>query len=683
MPPPSPSPTPAGTAPLPLAQRLQQLQAACGKVYETYAPAPSSPGSAADAAAAPKKLDHHERSRLQTLVTEQVSALYQESFASSARVQIAGAELEKLLRLLPSLVAVSAPPAYRPPLLMTVVRVLHPRRNDSPTPHVPDAVLAGVLLSLVRLLHHPDPWAAGQVSNVTATRASAAALLAQLLRHFVIHAQEAAVVGQWRQWQELANNALLDAVRIWIEEMDVQRPPAGNGAAHKRSMPAKPSPKLSPSAACVLSQLLDLVDALVEHPCAHSLPNDAWLPALTCVVRLGGSPQEAPQHLELSYAVLQVLMHVREKGVVSPGVWRQLALGVVAKSIPHGSADAPDPIPASSLSTSATSYAALFLKYVHLTKSLMFVAVEESSTDSSTARATAAELHTVLAGLVELSSSVLIEKASAADSAAATSSSSGGGRVSLLAAVVKDLLTVREESHSAPRQYARYVQGMFAGSTPLVPYIIQVMATECYRQMPLLAAPNVPSVLATNAEILQGVFLWSIHAIIDEGLLDSTRRTVVAAALPYALCDAADAVLGQLNERLSVILLSNPALAAQRDVPLLAVRVIACEGLALLLHFLLFVVALYGITDEVSWNVHFRDRLHAAEARVMRTVGTFDCGVPHVLRAFTDALDRMSSTLGPTAAKVSALLPNSTRPSLASSGCHGALDNLFEVIPIF
>ncbi|KPI83608.1 hypothetical protein ABL78_7361 [Leptomonas seymouri] len=678
MPPTPSSSTPATSVAVPLAQRLQLLQRECGGVYETYAPVTSSSDPAANTAA--KKLGHRERSRLQHLVTEQVSALYKECF-SSAKVQLADAELEQLLRLLPSLVALSAPPTLRPPLLMIVIRVLNPQKDDSPAPQASNATLEGVLHSLALLLLHPDPWATGEAPNAAVIRGSAASLLAQLLRYVIAHAPEAVVEAQWRQWQELAHNTLLDNMRKWVEELDAQRPQTGKAEAHKQSMPAKPPPPgLSPSAACVLCQLLDLIDALVEHPCARSLPHDAWLPALSCVAHLAGSPQSAPQHLELSYAVLQVLTHVREKGVVSPGMWRQLALDIVAKSIPHGPADAPVPIPVSSISPSTTTYATLFLKYVHFVKSVMLLPVEEHLTDSSAARNTAAQLHTVLAELVELSTSVFIDKGSAA---APTAAATSGLRVSLLAAVVKCLFTGCEESRTSPRQYSRYVYGMLAGSAPLVPYIIKEMAMECYRQTPLLDTPNVASMLSTNAEILQGVFLWAIHAIIDEGLLDSTRHSAVAAALPYVLYDSIDAILGQLNERFAMTLLSNSSLPATKDVPLLAARVIAHEGLALLLHLLLFVVVLHGIPDEVSWNVRFRDRLYATETRVMRTVGAFDCGVPQVLRTFTDALERVSSTLRPTAARISTLLPSPARPSLVSAGCHGALEKLLEVLPIF
>lgn len=672
MPPPSPSTFPPAAASS-LYQRLQQLQAACGAVYDNFAPAPSTSGPLSDAAAAKKKkLDHRERSRLEHLATEQVNALYQECFASSStKVQLANADLELLLRLLPSLTALSAPPTSQTPLLMIVVRVLHPQKNDAALPQVSDAVLSSVLLSLAHLLHLPDPWAAGQAPSAVGIRATAAGLLAQLLRFFVAHAQEAAVEAQWRQWQELANNALLNDVRTWLEEADAQREHDSHGVVRQRSSPAKASPASPSSAECVLCQLVDLVDAVVEHPCTRSLPSDTWPPVLSAVAHLAGSPQEAPQHLTLSCAVLQTLTHVREKGVVSPGVWRQVALDVLAKSVPHGPADAPSPLPVSPLATSSVTYATLYLKYVHFTKSLMLLAVEESSADSSAARDTAAQLHAVLAGLVELSASVFLATPAA------------GGRVSLLAAVVKDLLTVREESRSAPRQYARYVEGMLAGSTPLVLCNIQALATECHSQTTQLADSVAASVLAANAEVLQGVYVWSIHAVVDEGLLDSTRRAAVAAALPWTLYDAAEATLGQLSERLALVLVTSPMLSARKDVPLLAARVIACEGLALLLRFVLFVVALYGTADEISWNVRFRNRLYAAETRIMRIVGAFDCGPPQVLRAFTDALDRMSSILGPTAAKVSALLPNSTRPALVSAGCHGALDKLLEVIPIF
>jgi hypothetical protein len=668
-------PSPSSTTAVPLAQRLQQLKTECGNVYDTYAAvAPSSSAPSTSASAAPKMLDHRERSRLEHLVTEQVTALYKDGFSSTVnRVQVSSAEWEQLLRLLPSLAALSPPPMPRAPLHMLLLQILHPQKNDNPTPSVPDAALAATLLSLARLLHQPNAWAADQWQNVIAIRASAASLLAPLLRYFVAYASEAAVEAQWRQWQELANNALLSSMCMWVEEVDAQRTQGDNAAPRKRSSPTKSSRDVTASFECVLCQLVDLVDALAEHPCARSLPSDAWPSVLFSVVHLTGSPQQARQHLELAYAVLQVLMHVREKSVVSAGVWRQLMLEVVAKSIPHGLADAPNPIPVSLLSTSGVSYATLFLKYVHVTKTLVLFAVE-SSTDS-TARDTASHLHAVLAGLVELSACVFIEKRSTGDGAAATTSTAGG-RVSLLAAVVKELLTVRAESVNAPRQYARYVAGMLAGSAPMVPYMIKAMVTDCCSQVSLLAAPDVTSVLATNVEILQGVFLWSIHTIIDEGLL-------VATALPWALYDVTAAALGQLSERFSLVLLSNPTMSVKNDTPLLAVRLIACEGLVLLLHFLLFVVALYGITDEVSWNVRFRDQLYAAETRVMRIVAAFDCGVPHVLREFTDALEQISSLLGPTAAQVSALLLNSTRPSLGFAGCHGALDKLLEVLPVF
>lgn len=192
--------------------------------------------------------------------------------------------------------------------------------------------------------------------------------------------------------------------------------------------------------------------------------------------------------------------------------------------------------------------------------------------------------------------------------------------------------------------YVRYVQQMLISRTPIVPYIITHLLRDFQSQTALLTTSHGSTVLSTNLEILQNVFLCFIHAAIDEGLLDVSR--------------------------LAEVLLTCPA-----------ARVTACEGLALLLRFLLLMVMPCGVADEVSWNARYRECLYAAEKRVMRTVSVFDCGSPHVHSVFMDALDQISTLLVPTATRVRTLLPSSTQPSLVPAGCQGALGKLTEVIP--
>lgn len=664
----APAPAPATAAPT-LTQRLQRLQKDCGGAYDVHT---------TDAAGGSKKKEEvRERRRLQGLAAEQLRALSADLAAVPLR--ISAADLELLLRLLPSLAALaetSLLSSSQPPLRTLVARLMHRRPKDGDLPSVDDAVLAGVLLCCAHLLHRPEDWAApGDAQHATAVRAAAAFLLSQLLPFFVSRAQEAVVEAQWRQWQAVARNALLTEIQQWVDATDALRTPASQQESSKLSAAAAAAQHARAAAAeTSLSSFVALVDALTGHPCARGLPSESWPPLLISVARLAAPPSRAPQHLELTYGVLQALLHAREHGVVTPGVWRQVSVRLVAVALPHSSADAPAPIPVSDLARSGLSYATLFLQYVHLTKALCFVAVEESATGSSTARDTAAQLHSTLSGLVQLAPSVFIQTATAVPNA---------GCVSLLAAVVKDLLTVRQESRSVPRQYARYVQGMLAGAAPLVPHILTAMAKECQEQVALLASSAVAAVVATNAEVLQGVLLWSIHAVVDEGLLDVTRRSAVAAALPWKHYEAASEALRHMEEHLALVLLSTPSVTATSGVPLLAARVIACAALNLLLNLVLFVFVPYGIADEVSCNARFRTQLFAAETRVMRIVAAFDCGATPVLHAFTDAVDELSSSLGPVAAKVSALLPNSTRPALVTAGCHGALDKLLEVIPIF
>ncbi|AYU76817.1 hypothetical protein LdCL_110009650 [Leishmania donovani] len=296
------------------------------------------------------------------------------------------------------------------------------------------------------------------------------------------------------------------------------------------------------------------------------------------------------------------------------------------------------PSPASTL-----NYASLFVAYVRLVKALVFLEVEESATGSNTARSTAMQMHAVLAGLVEMSTHVYLEK----DASPAAASGAAKARVPLLSTVVKDLLSVREESRSSPTQYVRYVQRMLIGRTPIVPCIITQLLRDCQSQTALLTTSHDPTVLGTNVEILQNVFLWSVHAAIDEELLDVSHRAEVFPALPWGLYDAADAFVGQLTVRLAEVLLTCPAVCAHKDAVVLEARVIACEGLTLLLRFLLFVVIPCGVPDEVSWNARYRACPYATEERVMWTVAAFDCGSPHVLSAFIDALDQMSMLLAP------------------------------------
>lgn len=203
--------------------------------------------------------------------------------------------------------------------------------------------------------------------------------------------------------------------------------------------------------------------------------------------------------------------------------------------------------------------------------------------------------------------------------------------------------------------YVRYVQQMLISRTPILPYIITHLLRDFQSQTALLTTSHGSTVLSTNLEILQNVFLCFIHAAIDEGLLDVSR--------------------------LAEVLLTCPAACAHTAAVVLAARVTACEGLALLLRFLLLMVMPCGVADEISWNARYRECLYAAEKRVMRTVAVFDCGSPHVHSAFMDALDQISTLLAPTATRVRTLLPSSTQPSLVPAGCQGALGKLTEVIP--
>ncbi|KAG5483876.1 hypothetical protein CUR178_06873 [Leishmania enriettii] len=660
-----------------LHQQLQRLQERFGSIYDAYAlEAPDEPRSRK------AKLGHRARARLQRAMLRDLGALYRDAFASS-QVRVSAADLETLLRLVPSLTALSGLPTPDAPLLLIVACALQPQRNDAPAPHVPDAVLQSALLNLMRLLHNPEPWSEGSAQVALAIRTTSAALLAHLLRHFVASAEEAAVAAQWRQWQESSNRTLLDEVHTWVTELEMaQARPASAGTRNRPSLlrTDTSTSALSPTAAAaVLCQVLSFVAALVEHPCARSLSSGSWAALLSSVVSVVGQPLDAIKQIDLSCTALNIVLGVRDAGLVSPGEWRELALQTVGKSVPHEEEDAPVPLSVSSLSSNTCDYASLFMAYVRLVKALLLVEVEESATDSNTARSTATQLHAVLAGLVEMSTHVYLEKGASTPAGSGTAEA----RVTLLSAVVKDLLSVREESRGSPRQYARYVQGVLIGPTPVVPYIITQLGRAFLAQTALLTTSRGLTVLSTNAEILQSVFLWSIHAAIDEGLVEVSRRAEVSAALPWDLYNAADAVAGELTERLAEVFLTGPTVCAQKGVAALAARVIACEGLALLLRFLLFMVIPYGVEDEVSWDARYRESLYAAEERVMRTVAAFDCGSPNLLSAFTDALDQMSTLLGPMAAKVSALLPSSTQPSLAPAGCQGALDKLLEVIPIF
>lgn len=670
----------AAVATASIAAQLERLQEQFGRVYEAHA---------AEAAAASRpKFDHHERTRLQrSLATELVSL--QHDYFGATSVRLSGAELEALIRLLPSLAALSDLPSTDAPLLVVVTRALQPPRVEEHAARVAGDVVPHVLQCLTRLLHEPETWAAGAAEAVLAVRTTAAALLARLLRYFVAHAEEAAVEAQWRQWQDTAGHALLERLQAWVAELATSAEAEPGSTPRRRPSSRKTSAVASslppPTAAALLCQLLSLVVVLVEHPCARALSPESWAPLLGAAAAAVGAPRRAPARLELAYTALHVVLTARDAGVVPPGMWRERGLQTVARSVPRGEADAPAPLPVSSLSSATLNYAALFLAYVRLAKALTFLEVEESATGSETARSTAAQLHGVLTGLIEMSAHVFMERGAASSSFLQQQQQQQftETRVSLLPAVVKDLLSVREESRSSPRQYARYVQGMLVGRTPLVPYIVVQLVRDCKSQMALLASPRGPVVLSTNAEILQGVFLWSIHAAIDEGLLDLSHRAEVMATLPWERYDAADVMVGELTEQLAEALLTLPALCTHRDAPLLAARVAACEGLALLLRFLLFVVVPCGVGDEASWNVRYRNHLYAAEERVMRVAGAFDCGSPAVLAAFAEALDRMSTLLSPTAAKVSALLPSTTRPALVTAGCQGALDKLMEVMPIF
>ncbi|KAG5505911.1 hypothetical protein JIQ42_06705 [Leishmania sp. Namibia] len=660
-----------------LHQQLQQLQERFGSIYDAYAlEAPDEPRSRK------AKLGHRARARLQRAMLRDLGALYRDAFASS-QVRVSATDLETLLRLVPSLTALSGLPTPDAPLLLIVACALQPQRNDAPAPHMPDAVLQSVLLNLMRLLHNPEPWSEGSAQVALAIRTTSAALLAHLLRHFVASAEEAAVAAQWRQWQESSNRTLLDEVRTWVTELKMAQAQPGNAGTRNRpsllGTDTSMSALSSTTAAAVLCRVLSFVAALVEHPCARSLSSGSWAALLSSVVSVVGQPRDAIKQIDLSYTALNIVLGVRNAGVVSPGEWRELALQTVAKSVPHEEEDAPVPLPVSSLSSNTCDYASLFMAYVRLVKALLLVEVEESATDSNTARSTATQLHAVLARLVEMSTHVYLEKGASTPAESGTAEA----RVTLLSTVVKDLLSVREESRGSPRQYARYVQGVLIGPTPLLPYIITQLGRACLAQTALLTTSRGLKVLSTNAEILQSVFLWSIHAAIDEGLVEVSRRAEVSAALPWDLYNAADAIVGELTERLAEVLLTGPTVCAQKGVAALAARVIACEGLVLLLRFLLFMVIPYGVEDEVSWDARYRESLYAAEERVMRTVAAFDCGSPNLLSAFTDALDQISTLLGPMAAKVSALLPSSTQLSLAPAGCQGALDKLLEVIPIF
>ncbi|AIN96244.1 hypothetical protein LPMP_110480 [Leishmania panamensis] len=660
-----------------LQQRLQQLRKQFGSTYDSYAPAtPDTPGSTR------AKLSHHHRVPLQRAMVTDLDALYRDAFASS-QVRMSAADLEALLRLVPSLTALSDFPTPDAPLLLIVVRAFQPRGSDAPTTRVSDAVLQSVLLDLTRLLHYPEPWSEGFAQVELAIRTTAAALLAPLLRYFVASAEEAAVEAQWRQWQELANHTLLDNVCTWITGLEAAQTQSGNADTQR-----KPSIRgtntstlaLSPTTtAALLCQMLSFVVALVEHPCARSLTTESWTSLLSSVVSVMGQPRDATKKPELAYMALHVVLGVLDAGVVPPGVCRELALQTVAKSVPHGEADVPAPLPVSSLSSNTLNYASLFVAYVRLVKAVLLLEVEESPTGSDTARDTATQLHAVLAGLVEMSTHVYLEKVASP----AAESDAAEVRMSLLSTVVKDLLSVRKESRSSSLQYTRYVQGMLLGHTPVVPYIITQLLQDCQAQMGLLTTSRELTALSTNTEVLQGVFLWSIHAAMDEGLLDVSHRDEVFTALPWGLYDAVDAVVGELTVCLAEVLLTHPAVCAHKNVAVLVARVISCEGLALLLRFLFFVMIPYGVADNVSWNARYRECLYAAEERVMRTVAAFDSGSPQLLAAFTDALDEMHTVLGPTVAKVSALLPSSTQSSLAPAGCQGALDKLMEVIPIF
>ncbi|KAK7200674.1 hypothetical protein NESM_000124300 [Novymonas esmeraldas] len=663
----------------PLAQRLEQVQERIGSVYDTYAAA-----TAADSVAR-KKLDRRTRARLQQALTVDLGALYRDVFAAEP-VRVSAAELEVLLRLLPSMTALAALPTSDTPLLLIVARALpSPSRDGAAATLVSDVAVDAALEQLTRLLHHPERWSTGATQETLAIRATAAGVLARLLRYHCATAEEAAVEAQWRRWQEAVSHALLDELHSWVAELEAVLAQPANDAAHKRPSALKKSASstaasLSAAAvAALLCQLLSLATALAEHPCARSLPSEAWSPLLASAVSVMGPPQEATRRLELAYTALSLVLAVRRAGVVSLGVWREVGLEVVAKAVPRGAADAPLPLPVSPLSSNAVSYASLVMSYVRLVKELALLEVEESVTDSDAVRSTARQLHTVLAGLVEVATHVSLEQSEST----AEAPTSAEARVSLLPVVVKDLLSVRGASRSSPRQYARYVHGMLVGRAPLVPCIATLLAGDCQTQAALLASPRGPTVLNANAEILQGVYLWAIHATVDEGLLATSHRTQPAADLPWDSYDAADVAVGGLTVRLADVLLACPALCARAEVAVLAARIVACEGLALLLHLLLFVVRLHGVADDVSWNVRYRERLYAAEERVLRAVAAFDCGSPPVLTAFTDALDQASALLGPTAAKVGALLPSSSRPSLAAAGCQGALEKLMEVIPIF
>ncbi|KAG5484738.1 hypothetical protein LSCM1_06559 [Leishmania martiniquensis] len=663
--------TPAADAQL--QQRLEQLQKRFGSIFDSYAlEVPDEPRRSK------AKLGHRARARLQRTMLTDLGALYRSAFIPSP-VPMSEADLQALLRLVPSLTALSGWPTPDAPLLLIVTRALQPQRSDAPPPHVPGAVLQSVLLNLTRLLHHPEPWSEGSAQVALAIRTTAAALLARLLRHYVAGAQKAAVAAQWREWHESSNHTLLEEVRTWVVQLEVaQTQPGSAGAHNRRSLSKKDTSSLALSpatAAAVLCQVLRFVAALVEHPCAGSFSSASWAALLSSVVSVMGQPRDATKQLGRAYTALSILLGVRDAGVIAPGVWREVALEAVAKAVPHGEADVPVPLPALSLSGSTHDYASLFVAYVRLVKTLVLLEVEESAADSNTAM----QLHAVLAGLVEMSTYVYLEKSASTLAESGTAEA----RVTLLSTVVKDLLSVREESRCSPRQYARYVWGVLISPTPLVPLIITQLGRDCQAQTVLLTTSRGLTVLGTNAELLQNVFLWSIHAAIDEGLLDASHRAEVSAALPWGLYNAADAVVGELTVRLSEVLLTGPTVCTHKGVAVLAARVIACEGLALLLRFLLFIVIPCGVEDEVSWNARYRECLYAAEERVMRTVAAFDCGSPHLLSTFTDALDQMSTLLGPTAAKVSALLPSSTRPSLVPAGCQGALDKLLEVIPIF
>lgn len=162
--------------------------------------------------------------------------------------------------------------------------------------------------------------------------------------------------------------------------------------------------------------------------------------------------------------------------------------------MPHGEEDAPVPLPISSLPSSTLNYASLFVAYVRLMKALVFLEVEESATGSNTARSTATQMHALFAGLVEMSMHVYLEK----DASLAAASGAAEARVLLLSTVVKDLLSVREQSRSSPAQYVRYVQRMLIARTPVVPYITTQLLQDCQSQTALLTTSHGPTVLGAK-----------------------------------------------------------------------------------------------------------------------------------------------------------------------------------------